>query len=220
MEVAEERVVSRDYNEDPIVIVDYNHIFSSMFMVITVLIIAYLFFLSSYGAYREFFEKYFFIHILLFLGVPGLVYYFQIKNTKRKILLRRDRIVFLEADNVLQSLETKNIKHVKRTFHDYYTKEQTRGNIASLYSILFSPIHIPIHLTNKFFFHLFKNRLKAYKLFDAFIVFDHNDDFITILPTNSEEREALKHYFLHKLDLDIKKADRFYKIDYGYEYKM
>lgn len=220
MEDAPESILRRDYNENPIVIADYNHIFSSMFMGVTALIIAYLIFLSSYGVYSEFFEKYFFIHIVFFLMLPGLVYFFQVKNTKRKVLLRRDRIVFLEANNVLQSLETKNIKYVKRTFHDYYRKEQARGNMASFYSMLFSPIHIPVHLANKFFFHLFKNRLGAYKLFDAFIVFDHNDNFITILPTNYEEREALKYYFLHKLDLDIKKVERFYKIDYGYEYKI
>lgn len=220
MELPEEITLHRDYNEDPIVIADYNHIFSSMFMVVTSLIIAYMFFLSSYGAYSELFQKYFFIHILFFLLLPGFVYYLQVKNTKRKVLLRRDRIVFLEADNVLQSLETENIKDVRRTFYDYYRKEQTRGNIASLSSALFSPIHIPVHLLNKFFFHLFKNRLKAYRLFDAFIVFDHNNDFITILPTNCEERKALKRYFLHRFGLDIKKAGRFYKIDYGYEYKM
>jgi len=207
----------RNYDKEPIVVNDYNYIFGGMYLIVGAVVILYFYFINPFGAHNEISRNYFFTHAVFIIMIPGLVYYFQIKKAKRKIILTNENIVFKEEDNVIENIEVKNIKSVQRTFNDYYMKNQKAGELESLFIFAFLIFNLPIQLMNKFLFHLFKDGLKSYKLFDSIIIFDKENNFINILPTTNQEWSEIEFYIMNKLSVDLKNSELFFKFNYGNE---
>lgn len=211
------KIEFRDYDKEPIVVEDYNYIFSGMYLTVGAFVILYFYFINPFGAYNEISRDYFLIHAVFIVIIPGLVYYFQIKKAKRKIILTNENIVFKEEDTVIEKIEVKNIKSVQRTFNDYYMKNQKAGELEALFIFAFLIFNLPIQLMNKFLFHLFKDGIKSYKLFDSIMIFDNEKNFINILPTTNQEWNEIEIYIMKKLSVDLRNSELFFKFNYGNE---
>lgn len=207
----------RDYDKEPIIIDDYNYIFGGMYLIVGAVVVLYFYFINPFGAHNEVSRNYFFIHAVFVVIVPGLVYYFQIKKAKRKIILTSDKIIFKEEEDVIESIEVNNIKSIQRTFNDYYMKNQKAKELESLFILFFLPLNLPIQLINKFLFHLFKDGFQSYKLFDSIIIFDNEESFINILPTTNKEYKEIETYILNKNCVDLKNSKLFFKFNYDYK---
>jgi len=90
----------RDYDKKPIVIDDYNYIFGGMYLIVGAIVVLYFYFINPFGAHHEISRGYFFTHAIFIVIVPGLVYYFQIKKAKRKII--ENKIV--DEQNIMISI--------------------------------------------------------------------------------------------------------------------
>ncbi len=207
----------RDYDKEPIIIEDYNYIFGGMYLIVGAFVVLYFYFINPFGAHNEISRNYFFTHAIFIVMIPGLVYYFQIKKAKRKIILTSKSIIFKEGDNTIENIEVNSIKSVQRTFNDYYIKNQKAGELESLFIFVFLIFNLPIQLMNKFLFHLFKDGIKSYKFFDSIIIFDDKENFINILPTTNQEWNEIEIYVKNKFNVDLKNSELFFKFNYGNE---
>jgi len=207
----------RDYDKEPIVIEDYNYVFGGMYLIVGALVVLYFYFINPFGAHNEVSRDYFFTHAIFVVVIPGVVYYFQIKKAKRKIILTNENIIFKEGDAIITNIKVNHIESVKRTFNDYYMKNQKAGDLESLFIFAFLVFNVPILLMNKFLFHLFKGGIKSYKFFDSIIIFDDKENFINILPTTKQEWDEIEIYFNNRLKVDLKNTKLFFKFNYDYK---
>lgn len=207
----------RDYDKDPIVIEDYNYIFYVLYVIWGGIIIAYMYLINPFGNTNHISKNFWFMHFIVMSALPIITFYFQMKKSKRSIILNENDILFKENETVLERIELKNIESIHRTFNDYYRKNQEVEDWSVILIFAFLPINLTIHLINKFLFHLYKNGLKNYKFFDSIIIFDDKSQFINIMPTTAYEYELIKEYFRKKLNYHIPTAKIFFKINYGNE---
>lgn len=216
MEELKANTNQRDYDKYPIIIEDYNYLFEAMFYILSIFIILYLYFINPYNAHNELSRKFFFMHAIFIIIIPGLLYYLKLAKSKRTIILNNNFITLKENEQMLIQIDIKKIIKINKTFNDYYSKTQETEGFWALFSYCLTPITITMLIVNKFIFHVFKGGFKSYTFYDSIIAFDNEENFINIMPILSEEHESLRKYFLLKQNIDIKEIDKFIKVEYGY----
>lgn len=209
--------IERDYDKNPIIIEDYNYIFNILYVLWGGVLITYFYIFNPFHNSNEISKNYWYLHFILMSLLPTITFYIQNKKSKRKILLQEKDILFIENEVIIEKLLLNEIKSVKKTFNDYYKKNQEIEDWSIVFAFLFLPFNLPIQLINKFLFHTFKNGISSYKFFDSIILFDINDKFINILPTTLGEYELINDYFRKKIGLDTKTLNVYFKINYGNE---
>ena len=180
-------------------------------------IIAYLYFLNPFHNSNEISKNFWFLHFILMSVLPIITFYFQMRQSKRKLFLQENEIILKENERIIEKIDLKSIQNIKRTFNDYYIKNQEIEDWSIIFVVLFLPLNLPIHLINKFLFHVFKDGFKSYKFFDSFIVFDKHKAFINILPNTKSEYKDVIEYFSRRIGFQIQNSEIFFKLNYGNE---
>ena len=201
----------RDYNKKPIVIKDYNSIFSCLFSLPFVLgcFIA-LFVFENKIVISALIGQMFFIHIR-----PYIFY-----GRKRSIRLFNNRIDFCQNNHLVESINLDKKFEIYKTFDDYYHKSQKLDKFANFFRFISVPVsyllyYLPI-LIIKFLFYFFKTKGTFYKFYDCIIIFQ-GDKILNILATSRYERALVKKYFLDKFQIDIDKLNFYKKLFHGFE---
>ena len=201
----------RDYDKRPIVIKDYNSIFSCLFSLPFVLgcFIA-LFVFENKIVISALIGQMFFIHIR--------PYFFY--GRKRSIRLFNKRIDFFQNNHLVESINFDEKFEIYKTFDDYYHKTQKLDKFANFFRFISVPVsyllyYLPI-LIIKFLFYLFKTKGTFYKFYDCIIIFQ-DDKVLNILATSRYERALVKKYFLDKFQIDIDKLKFYKKLFHGFE---
>ena len=201
----------RDYDKRPIVIKDYNSIFSCLFSLPFVLgyFIA-LFVFENKIVISALIGQMFFIHIR-----PYIFY-----GRKRSIRVFNKRIDFCQNNHVVESINFDKKFEIYKTFDDYYHKTQKLDKFANFFRFISVPVsyllyYLPI-LIIKFLFYFFKTKGKFYKFYDGIIIFQ-GDKVLNILATSRYERALVKKYFLDKFQIDIDKLKFYKKLFHGFE---
>ncbi|MDD4950738.1 hypothetical protein [Sulfuricurvum sp.] len=197
----------RDYDKDPIVIEDYNPKIHMPFIFIVGAVFLYL---------ELFFHKKDSFAFWALIFFPAVTFYFVLRKAKRVVELKTDTFVYRDDTEVLESIHINEISSIERTFNDFYRKKQKMDpdwTIRIWLSKLLSPLLIVL-IIEKFIFHLFKNRLSAYKLFDAILISTQDGRVINILPNDNDEYEMVKEYFLEKCSVDITTVETTIITDY------
>lgn len=199
----------RDYDKDPIVIDDYNPMLH-----MPVIFIAGAIFLYFEITLHKSSNPMGFWALTFF---PALFFYFYLRKAKRVIVIKANELLYHENKQSLESIRIDEIKNIERTFNDFYLKQQQMNpewTFRIWLSKIISPLEYLFLLVSKFVFHLVKNRLTAYKLFDAVLVTTEDKRIINILPTNNSEYEIVRRFFLEKCAIDIAIAPIVIKYDY------
>ncbi|MDR1285092.1 MAG: hypothetical protein LBJ88_02700 [Campylobacteraceae bacterium] len=204
----------RDYDKNPIIIKDYNYIFTPLFIccLIPFAVYAFLYNPGELSATSLAINTFMIFSLSI---LPALSIYRKARN-KRTILLLNKSIQFSHADKIVEEIYLNDIADIKRTYSDIYHKSQELTGFQKVFVHTLSflmPIvwHMPL-ITLKFFFHFFKKG-SQYHLFDAIIVFS-SDNFINILPTTKKEYEDVRKYFMLKKPVfDIKYANVFWNFE-------
>ena len=201
----------RDYDKKPIVIKDYNSIFSCLFSLPFVLgcFIA-LFVFENKIVISALIGQMFFIHIR-----PYTFY-----GRKRSVKLTNDKIEFLQDGHLIDSINLCEKFEIYKTFDDYYHKTQKLDKFANFFRFISVPVsyllyYLPI-LIIKFLFYFFKTKGAFYKFYDCIIIFQ-GDKVLNILATSRYERALVKKYFLDKFQIDIDKLKFYKKLFHGFE---
>ena len=201
----------RDYDKRPIVIKDYNSIFSCLFSLPFVLgcFIA-LFVFKNKIVISALIGQMFFIHIR-----PYIFY-----GRKRSIRLFNKRIDFCQNNHLVESINFDEKFEIYKTFDDYYHKTQKLDKFANFFRFISVPVsyflyYLPI-LIIKFLFYFFKTKGTFYKFYDCIIIFQ-DDKVLNILATSRYERALVKEYFLDKFQIDIDKLNFYKKLFHGFE---
>ena len=201
----------RDYDKRPIVIKDYNSIFSCLFSLPFVLgcFIA-LFVFENKIVISALIGQMFFIHIR-----PYTFY-----GRKRSVKLTNDKIEFLQDGHLIDSINLCEKFEIYKTFDDYYHKTQKLDKFANFFRFISVPVsyllyYLPI-LIIKFLFYFFKTKGTFYKFYDCIIIFQ-DDKVLNILATSRYERALVKKYFLDKFQIDIDKLKFYKKLFHGFE---
>lgn len=211
----------RDYDKDPIVIEDYNPLFKVLMILVASIWFVDIFIepLKHMSHSQVFWSSHFFG----FVFIPAIGFYFYFRKAKRKVILENNVLIYRENNEDLEMITLDDINDIRRTFNDYYRKEQNMNQdhtIRIFLGRLISPIEYLILLFNKVLFHLIKNGLSAYKVFDAVLISTLDGRVVNILPTTKDEYESIRSYFLEKKSVDITNAKTLIKFDYIEEEKM
>ena len=201
----------RDYDKRPLIIKDYNSIFSCLFSLPFVLgcFIA-LFVFENKIVISALIGQMFFIHIR-----PYTFY-----GRKRSVKLTNDKIEFLQDGHLIDSINLCEKFEIYKTFDDYYHKTQKLDKFANFFRFISVPVsyllyYLPI-LIIKFLFYFFKTKGTFYKFYDCIIIFQ-DDKVLNILAASRYERALVKKYFLDKFQIDIDKLNFYKKLFHGFE---
>ena len=93
--------IQRDYDKDPIVIEDYNYIFYVLYVLWGGVIIAYLYFLNPFHNSNEISKNFWFLHFILMSVLPIITFYFQMRQSKRKLFLQENEIILKENERII-----------------------------------------------------------------------------------------------------------------------
>ena len=187
----------RDYDKRPIVIKDYNSIF--MFLVAMPWLISSFYFLFTHH------------NKAAFSFLIAQTFYFNIRpyifsGRKRSVKLSNNKIEFLQADNIIESINLDEKFEIYKTFDDYYHKSQNLSNLQKkvkwISVVLLWIAYYPFFLLSKILFYFFKTKGTFYKFYDCIIIFQ-DDKVLNILATSRSERALVKKYFLDKFKIDI-----------------
>lgn len=201
----------RDYDKRPIVIKDYNSIF--MLLVAMPWLISSFYFLFTHHNKAAF----------SFLIVQ--TFYFNIRpyifsGRKRSVKLSNNKIEFLQADNIIESINLDEKFEIYKTFDDYYHKSQNLSNLQKkvkwISVVLLWIAYYPFFLLSKILFYFFKTKGTFYKFYDCIILFQ-DDKVLNLLATSRYERALVKKYFLDKFKIDIDMLQVCKKTDHGLE---
>jgi hypothetical protein len=206
----ENEKIERDYDKDPIIIEDYNLLFSALFTLYGVPIVIYLYIFNPGELDETSLSTNIFI-VMPILMVPYIYPYFKNKS-KRKIIIKNDYISFNHEEIEIEKIKIKEITDIRISFTDLYHKSQHPSKLGRIFSYITFPIAIIMNLIliiNKYFFHIFQDGEESYRFFDAYIIFSEKR-FINILPTTREEYSAIEKYFHKKNILTTKEVKRYY----------
>ena len=201
----------RDYDKRPIVIKDYNSIF--MFLVAMPWLISSFYFLFTHH------------NKAAFSFLMAQTFYFNIRpyifsGRKRSVKLSNNKIEFLQADNIIESINLDEKFEIYKTFDDYYHKSQNLSNLQKkvkwISVVLLWIAYYPFFLLSKILFYFFKTKGTFYKFYDCIIIFQ-DDKVLNILATSRFERALVKKYFLDKFKIDIDMLQVCKKTDHGLE---
>ena len=152
-------------------------------------------------------------------------FYFNIRpyifsGRKRSVKLSNNKIEFLQADNIIESINLDEKFEIYKTYDDYYHKSQKyKGTQEKLRKWLLSIALISVLQVFKFvkwLFYLVKTKGSYYKSDDAVIIFQE-DKVLNILAASRFERALIKKYFLDKFKIDIDKLEFYKKLGHNYE---
>ena len=201
----------RDYDKRPIVIKDYNSIF--MFLVAMPWLISSFYFLFTHH------------NKAAFSFLIAQTFYFNIRpyifsGRKRSVKLSNNKIEFLQADNIIESINLDEKFEIYKTFDDYYHKSQNLSNLQKkvkwISVVLLWIAYYPFFLLSKILFYFFRTKGTFYKFYDCIIIFQ-DDKVLNILATSRFERALVKKYFLDKFKIDIDLLQVCKKTDHGLE---
>ena len=201
----------RDYDKRPIVIKDYNSIF--MFLVAMPWLISSFYFLFTHH------------NKAAFSFLIAQTFYFNIRpyifsGRKRSVKLSNNKIEFLQADNIIESINLDEKFEIYKTFDDYYHKSQNLSNLQKkvkwISVVLLWIAYYPFFLLSKILFYFFRTKGTFYKFYDCIIIFQ-DDKVLNILATSRYERALVKKYFLDKFKIDIDMLQVCKKTDHGLE---
>ena len=152
-------------------------------------------------------------------------FYFNIRpyifsGRKRSVKLSNNKIEFLQADNIIESINLDEKFEIYKTFDDYYHKSQNLSNLQKkvkwISVVLLWIAYYPFFLLSKILFYFFKTKGTFYKFYDCIILFQ-DDKVLNILATSRFERALVKKYFLDKFKIDIDLLQVCKKTDHGLE---
>ena len=152
-------------------------------------------------------------------------FYFNIRpyifsGRKRSVKLSNNKIEFLQADNIIESINLDEKFEIYKTFDDYYHKSQNLSNLQKkvkwISVVLLWIAYYPFFLLSKILFYFFKTKGTFYKFYDCIIIFQ-DDKVLNILATSRFERALVKKYFLDKFKIDIDLLQVCKKTDHGLE---
>lgn len=201
----------RDYDKRPIVIKDYNSIF--MFLVAMPWLLSSFYFLFTHH------------NKAAFSFLIAQTFYFNIRpyifsGRKRSVKLSNNKIEFLQADNIIESINLDEKFEIYKTFDDYYHKSQNLSDFQKkvkwISVVLLWIAYYPFFLLSKILFYFFKTKGTFYKFYDCIIIFQ-GDKVLNILATSRYERALVKRYFLDKFKIDIDVLQVCKKTDHGLE---
>ena len=201
----------RDYDKRPIVIKDYNSIF--MFLVAMPWLLSSFYFLFTHH------------NKAAFSFLIAQTFYFNIRpyifsGRKRSVKLSNNKIEFLQADNIIESINLDEKFDIYKTFDDYYHKSQNLSDFQKkvkwISVVLLWIAYYPFFLLSKILFYFFKTKGTFYKFYDCIIIFQ-GDKVLNILATSRYERALVKRYFLDKFKIDIDVLQVCKKTDHGLE---
>ena len=201
----------RDYDKRPIVIKDYNSIF--MFLVAMPWLLSSFYFLFTHHNQAA------------FSFLIAQTFYFNIRpyifsGRKRSVKLSNNKIEFLQADNIIESINLDEKFEIYKTFDDYYHKSQNLSDFQKkvkwISVVLLWIAYYPFFLLSKILFYFFKTKGTFYKFYDCIIIFQ-GDKVLNILATSRYERALVKRYFLDKFKIDIDVLQVCKKTDHGLE---
>ena len=201
----------RDYDKRPIVIKDYNSIF--MFLVAMPWLISSFYFLFTHH------------NKAAFSFLIAQTFYFNIRpyifsGRKRSVKLSNNKIEFLQADNIIESINLDEKFEIYKTFDDYYHKSQNLSNLQKkvkwISVVLLWIAYYPFFLLSKILFYFFKTKGTFYKFYDCIILFQ-DDKVLNILATSRFERALIKKYFLNKFKIDIDELEFYKELGHNYE---
>ena len=201
----------RDYDKRPIVIKDYNSIF--MLLVAMPWLISSFYFLFTHH------------NKAAFSFLIAQTFYFNIRpyifsGRKRSVKLSNNKIEFLQADNIIESINLDEKFEIYKTYDDYYHKSQNLSNLQKkvkwISVVLLWIAYYPFFLLSKILFYFFKTKGTFYKFYDCIILFQ-DDKVLNILATSRYERALVKEYFLDKFQIDIDKLNFYKKLFHGFE---
>ena len=200
-----------DYDKRPIVIKDYNSIF--MFLVAMPWLLSSFYFLFTHH------------NKAAFSFLIAQTFYFNIRpyifsGRKRSVKLSNNKIEFLQADNIIESINLDEKFEIYKTFDDYYHKSQNLSDFQKkvkwISVVLLWIAYYPFFLLSKILFYFFKTKGTFYKFYDCIIIFQ-GDKVLNILATSRYERALVKRYFLDKFKIDIDVLQVCKKTDHGLE---
>ena len=204
-------VKMRDYDKRPIVIKDYNSIF--MFLVAMPWLLSSFYFLFTHH------------NKAAFSFLIAQTFYFNIRpyifsGRKRSVKLSNKKIEFLQAGNIVESINLDKEFEIYKTYDDYYHKSQNLSNLQKkvkwISVVLLWIAYYPFFLLSKILFYFFKTKGTFYKFYDCIIIFQ-GDKVLNILATSRYERALVKRYFLDKFKIDIDVLQVCKKTDHGLE---
>ena len=201
----------RDYDKRPIVIKDYNSIFMFLLHIPLVAI------LLAFGVFKgaTFLICLMVSHIFFIYIRPYLFY-----GRKRIVKLTNEKIEFLQAGNIVESINLDEKFEIYKTYDDYYHKSQNLSNFQKkvkwISVVLLWISHYPFFLLSKILFYFFKTKGTFYKFYDCIILFQ-DDKVLNLLATSRYERALVKKYFLDKFKIDIDMLQVCKKTDHGLE---
>lgn len=201
----------RDYDKRPIVIKDYNSIF--MLLVAMPWLISSVYFLFTHH------------NKAAFSFLIAQAFYFNIRpyifnGYKRSIKLSNKKIEFLQAGNIVESINLDEEFEIYKTYDDYYHKSQKYKGVQEKLRKWLLPIALisvlQIFKFVKWLFYLVKTKGSYYKSDDAVIIFQE-DKVLNILATSRFERALIKKYFLDKFKIDIDELEFYKELGHNYE---
>lgn len=216
MEEEKEKNMKRDYDREPIVIEDRMPEISFIYFIFLTLIPLSIILLWMHLSGK----KIDWTHVAISLSILYLPTYYFLKSriaNFRTISLDNTSITRNWDDNLLK-IKLTNVKNVKKSFIDFYDKNQKIDKTRrKLFFWLYSPAYVFVGHPYLIFIKYFYKAVKGFSnksLFDTIVIFDKNEEMITVFIATLEEKEALREYFSQK-DFDIDNLSIFYTTHYA-----
>jgi hypothetical protein len=207
----------RDYNKDPIIVIDRMPEIGFWFFMAFAMIPFGSVLLWMHLTNREID----WIHVAISLIIMYVPTYFYLKNkmaTTRTIFLMQQEIV-RTWDNEILKVSWDNIKSVKKSFIDFYDKRQRVFVFIKFLIPIYAPIMLliahPYLIFIKFIYKIFSSFSNT-SIYDTVVLFGTNDEMIAIFIPTNEIKNELKEYFLLK-EYDIDNLPMFYSVSYTFD---
>lgn len=147
------------------------------------------------------------ISISIFV-LPVLYKTWPVMNENSKVILTNNQII-RHWEGATTEITWSSDVIVEKSFIDFFDKQQADASwqryLGAVFNVL---LEHPLSFIAKPIYHLYKNGLSAYRLFDTIVVRD-GEEMIAILITNNQDYELIKEFLFTK-DIDIDQASIFY----------
>lgn len=203
MEEIQTKSWQRDYDENPIMIDDYNPLFLALWTISAIPIVIFIYIFNPGGTSAESLSLNVFV-IIPIVMFPYIYGYIKTRG-KRRIVLTNSEVKFFHENLLLESIKIDEISNIYKTYSDLYHRSQYPNEFGKFMSYILFPIALYMNamlLLNKLFFHIYKDGCGSYRIYDAVMIFSE-EKFINILPSNLDEYYELKQYFNQKNHIDI-----------------
>lgn len=184
---------SRDYDQEPIVILDSSHKLS-----------LWLFFLFALSLYSYMLLKptshFTYSNLVISTAIfvfPVLFKSLSLLRQEQKIILKNNTVIRQWGNNIIEINWSKNTT-TQKSFIDFFDQRQTETSWQKYLGALLNVIYLhPLLLIGKFLYNFYQNRLSSYRLFDTLIIQD-NEKMIAIVIDNNMLYQELEEYLYSK----------------------